>query len=193
LVEKLILKTTSGIRAKKLVDSISQEQARNDGWLADSPWIRGSVAGKTPPRSGGSGGSDQRVVREVGVGLANWPILTKVNYTEWALIMKIKLQARNLWDTIETRDVTLQEDRMALDAITSAVPQEMLASLAVKKGTADTWEAVKSLRIDSEAVRNARTQRLRAEFESNWFKEGESIDDFIMRLGSLVAVLGTLV
>jgi hypothetical protein len=81
---------------------------------------------------------------------------------------------------------------MALDAITSAVPQEMLASLAVKKGTADAWEAVKSLRIDSEAVRNARTQRLRAEFESNWFKEGESVDDFIMRLGSLVAVLGTL-
>jgi hypothetical protein len=61
-------------------------------------------------------------VREVGVGPANWPILTKVNYTEWALIMKIKLQAKNLWDAIETGDVTLHENRMALDAITSAVP-----------------------------------------------------------------------
>jgi hypothetical protein len=70
----------------------------------------GSVAGKTPPGSGGSGGSggsSQRVVREVGVRPANWPILTKVNYTEWALIMKIKLQARNLWDTIEIGDVML--------------------------------------------------------------------------------------
>jgi hypothetical protein len=61
-------------------------------------------------------------VREVGVGPANWPILTKVNYTEWALIMKIKLQAKNLWDAIETGDVTLHENRMALDAITNAVP-----------------------------------------------------------------------
>jgi hypothetical protein len=131
-------------------------------------------------------------VREIGVGLANWPLLTKTNYTEWALIMKIKLQARNLWEAIEPEDVTLQEDRMALDAITSAVPQEMLASLAVKVTAAEAWEAVRSLRIDSEAVRNVRAQRLRTEFESIRFKESESVDDFTMRLGSLVAALGTL-
>jgi hypothetical protein len=68
----------------------------------------------------------------------------------------------------------------------------MLASLAVKKSAAEAWKAVKSLWIGSEAVRNARTQRLRAEFESIQFKEGESVDDFTMCLGSLVAVLGTL-
>jgi hypothetical protein len=33
---------------------------------------------------------------------------------------------------------------------------------------------------------------LRTEFESIRFKEGETIDDFTMRLGSLVAELGTL-
>jgi hypothetical protein len=155
----------------------------------------GSVAGKTPPGSGGNNGSDgsgQRVVREIGVGPANWPLLTKTNYTEWALIMKIKLQARNLWEAIEPGDVTLQEDRMALDAITSAVPQEMLASLVVKATAVEAWEAVRSLRIGSEAVRNARAQRLRTEFESIRFKEGETIDNFTMRLGSLVAELNTL-
>jgi hypothetical protein len=54
----------------------------------------GSAASKTSlgsDGSGGSGGFGQRVVRKVGVGLANWSILTKVNYTEWTLIMKIKL------------------------------------------------------------------------------------------------------
>jgi hypothetical protein len=59
----------------------------------------GSVAGTPPPRLGGSGdsgGSGRRVVKEVGVGPANWPLLTNVNYTAWALIMKIKLQVRNL-------------------------------------------------------------------------------------------------
>jgi hypothetical protein len=75
-------------------------------------------------------------MREIGVGPANWPLLTKTNYTEWALIMKIKLQARNLWEAIKPRNVTLQEDRMALDAITSA----------------EAWEAVRSLWIGSEAV-----------------------------------------
>jgi hypothetical protein len=154
-----------------------------------------SAAGKTPPGSGGnngSGGSGQRVVREIGVGPANWLLLTKTNYTEWALIMKIKLQARNLWEAIEPGDVMLQEDRMALGAITSAVSQEMLASLAVKATAAEAWEAVRSLRIGSEAVRNARAQRLRTEFESIHFKEGEIVDDFTMRLDSLVAELDTL-
>jgi hypothetical protein len=106
--------------------------------------------------------------------------------------MKIKLQARNLWEAIEPRDVTLQEDRMALDAITSAVPQEMLASLAVKVTAAEVWEAVRSLRIGSEAVRNARVQRLRTEIESIRFKRGETVGDFTMRLISLVFELSTL-
>jgi hypothetical protein len=106
--------------------------------------------------------------------------------------MKIKLQARNLWEAIKPEDVTLQEDRMTLEATTSAVPQEMLASLAVKATAAEAWEAVRSLQIGSEAIRNARAQRLRMEFESISFKEGETIDDFIIRLGSLIAELGTL-
>jgi hypothetical protein len=155
----------------------------------------GSAVGKTPPGSGennGSDGSGQRVVREISVGPANWPLLTKMNYTECALIMKIKLQERNLWEAIEPGDVTLQEDRMALDAITSTVPQEMLASLAVKATAVEAWEVVMSLRIGNEAVQNVRAQRLRTEFESICFKEGETVDDFTMRLGSLVAKLGTL-
>jgi hypothetical protein len=115
-----------------------------------------------------------------------------MNYTEWVLIMKIKLQVRNLWEAIELGDVTLQEDWMALDAITSAVPQEMLASRAVKATVVEAWEAVRSLWIGSGAVRNARAQRLRTEFESIRFKEGETVDDFTTRLGSLVAELGTL-
>ncbi len=81
---------------------------------------------------------------------------------------------------------------MAFDAVTSAVPQEMLASLTVKASAAEAWEAVMSLRIGSEAVRNARAQWLRMEFESIRCKEGETVDDFTMRLSSLVAELGTL-
>jgi hypothetical protein len=155
----------------------------------------GSATGKTSLGLGGnngSGGSGQRVVREIGVRPANWPLLTKTNYTEWTLIMKIKLQVRNLWEAIEPGDVTLQEDQMTLDAITSAVPQEMLASLAVKATATEAWEAARSLRIGSEAVRNVRAQLLRTEFESICFKKGETVDDFTMRLGSLIAKLGTL-
>jgi hypothetical protein len=53
-------------------------------------------------------------------------------------------------------------------------------------------EVIKSLKISSEAIWNVRTQRLWAEIESIRFKEGESVDDFTMCLGSLVTTLGTL-
>jgi hypothetical protein len=112
-----------------------------------------------------------------------------MNYIEWTLIIKIKLQARNLSEAIEPGDVMLQEDQMVLDTITNAVPQEMLALLAVKKIVVEAWEAVRSLQIGSEAIWNARTQRLRSEFESIQFKERESVDDFTMRLDSLVTML----
>jgi hypothetical protein len=112
-----------------------------------------------------------------------------MNYIEWTLNIKIKLQARNLSEAIEPGDVMLQEDQMVLDTITNAVPQEMLALLAVKKIVVEAWEAVRSLQIGSEAIWNARTQRLRSEFESIQFKERESVDDFTMRLDSLVTML----
>ncbi|KAB8116077.1 hypothetical protein EE612_057033 [Oryza sativa] len=77
-------------------------------------------------RASGSGGGDRglvihRVVKDGG-GPVNYPLLTKTNCNDWALLMKIKLQARNLWSAIEPDgvEVAFHEDRMALDAICSA-------------------------------------------------------------------------
>jgi len=43
----------------------------------------------------------ERVIRETGSS-GNWSQLTKTNYNEWALLMKLKLQARHLWDVVDT-------------------------------------------------------------------------------------------
>jgi hypothetical protein len=42
---------------------------------------------------------------------------------------------------------------MALNAVTSVVLQEMLASLAVKKTAAEAWEAVRSYRLTARLSR----------------------------------------
>jgi hypothetical protein len=105
-----------------------------------------------PGKGAGAGGSGEtvRVVREI-VGVApNWPKLTKTNYTQWALVMKVKMQARNLWEAIEPSGVSFQEDCMALDAITSAVPPEMVAALAAKDSALEAWNAVKARRVGSD-------------------------------------------
>jgi hypothetical protein len=53
----------------------------------------------------------QWVVREVGGGTA-FPVLTKSNYTEWTILMKVKLKAWGLWVTVEKGEADPQEDMM---------------------------------------------------------------------------------
>ena len=49
--------------------------------------------------SAGDGIVIQRVIREVSG--SSYPVLTKTNYSDWALLMKVKLKARSLWNIVE--------------------------------------------------------------------------------------------
>lgn len=59
--------------------------------------------------------------------------------------MKIKMKARNLWDADEHNGASDQEEMMALDAITTVVPMEMVAQLPVMETTKEAWKAMQSL------------------------------------------------
>jgi hypothetical protein len=74
----------------------------------------------------------QRVIYEVGGG-SSYPALTKSNYTDWALLMKVKLKVRALWSVIENGGVDQQEEMMVLDALCRAVPPEMVPTIAKKE------------------------------------------------------------
>jgi len=64
----------------------------------------------------------QRAVREVGG--ANWSVLTRINYGEWSVTMKVKLRARRLWKAVDQGTEDEEEDCSALEAILAAVPPE---------------------------------------------------------------------
>ena len=96
----------------------------------------------------------ERIIRE-GSGSTNWPQLTKTSYNEWSLRMKLKMQARHLWDAVEDDDVDYDDDRNALDAICSGVPTEMVPILVEKESAKAAWEAIKNFRIGDERVRKA--------------------------------------
>jgi hypothetical protein len=149
---------------------------------------------KKPGKGDGAGGSGEtvRVVREIVGAAPNWPKLTKTNYTQWLLVMKVKMQARNLWEAIEPGGVSFREDRMALDAITSVVPPEMVAALAAKETMLEVWNAVKARRVGGDQVQKTEAQRLLREFENIKFTAGKSVDDFTIRLQNLVAELETV-
>jgi hypothetical protein len=73
-----------------------------------------------------------RVIRDVGDG-SSYSALTKTNYSNWALLMKVKLKALTLWSIIENSSADQQEEMMALDALCSAVPLEMVSTIAKKE------------------------------------------------------------
>jgi hypothetical protein len=83
----------------------------------------------------------QRIVHEVGVG-TTFPVLTKTNYTDWAMLMRINLKARGLWVTVNKGGADPQEDMMALDALVSTVSPKMVATVADKKTAKEAWDAI---------------------------------------------------
>ena len=106
--------------------------------------------------------------------------------------MKLKLQARHLWDVVDTGDSEYHDDRTALEAICSAVPTEMVSMLAVKDSAKDAWEAIKTLRIGDARRCKATAQNLRTEYEMIALRDGELIEDFTHRLNGIVQRLEVL-
>lgn len=49
-----------------------------------------------------------------GSSSSNWPQLTRTNYHEWSLCMKLKMEAQHLRDVVEFDDVEYDDDRSAL-------------------------------------------------------------------------------
>ena len=148
---------------------------------------QGTKMSGTPQKPGVAA---ERVVPNTGA--VELPLLTKTNYHEWSLVMQVSLEALKLWDAVEAISAERAKDRRVLAAILCAVPPEMKAGLAVKKSAKEAWEAVKMMRVGDDRVKSANVQRLLKKFENVTFHDGESVDDFAMRINRLVASLREL-
>lgn len=102
----------------------------------------------------GNGAVIQRVIHEVSGG-SSYSALTKTNYSDWALLMKVKLKARALWSVIEKGGADEQEEMLALDALYSAVPVEMVASIAKMETAKEAWDAIATMRIGNDRVKKS--------------------------------------
>ncbi|XP_066378831.1 uncharacterized protein [Miscanthus floridulus] len=118
--------------------------------------------------------------------------MMKTNYHEWSLCMKLKMQARHLWDAVEYDDVEFDDDRNALDAICSAVLAEMVPALATKPTAKEAWEAIKTLHIGDDRVWKATAQNLQVEYEAIILRDDELIEDFALCLTRIVQRLAML-
>jgi hypothetical protein len=120
----------------------------------------------------------QRVVKEVG-GAGTFPILTKTNYADWSLVMKVKPEARGLWEAVEFGSDDRQEDRITLEAILLGLPLDMQGPISTQESASEAWEAIRrSLQQDSEPLHldESRTQALLGSTDDTERLEGRYLD-----------------
>ncbi|WVZ53904.1 hypothetical protein U9M48_004791 [Paspalum notatum var. saurae] len=164
-----------------------------------SPPPRRRVCQSPGPRHGRRRGDAvviERIVKEsTGGGGVQYPTLSRTNYAEWALLMKVNLEAAGLWHAVEPEDgdvIEYREDRLALAAILRSMPSDMLASLGRKRTARSAWNAVKTVRVGVQRVHEANARQLMKEFGNITFKEGEFVDDFSVRIVGLANNIRTL-
>jgi hypothetical protein len=150
-----------------------------------------SRRGRSMIRGGGEIIVCERVVRE-GSSSAQYPTLTRTNYAEWAMVMRVQLQAQHLWDVIEYGADDNGDDRAALAALLRAVPSELVRTLAAKDCAKTAWETIKTMRLGTERIREAKAQTRHREWEELRFKPGESIEDFAICLTAIASDLELL-
>ncbi|XP_074336191.1 uncharacterized protein LOC141673354 [Apium graveolens] len=123
------------------------------------------------------------------IGLS-YPMLTRSNYTAWALKMKVFIQAQGVWIALEPNDpkgaVEEKIDKVAMAMIYQGIPEETLLSLVEKKTTKKVWEMIKTLNQGADRVKQAQIQTLKYEFEMLSMKESDHIDDFHMKLNGII-------
>ncbi|XP_066344397.1 uncharacterized protein [Miscanthus floridulus] len=54
----------------------------------------------------------------------SWPTLTRTNYGEWSVTMKVKLRARQLWNAVDKGTDNEEVGMSTLEAILAAIPVE---------------------------------------------------------------------
>lgn len=112
-----------------------------------------------------------------------YPMLSKTNYTAWAMKMKVFMQAHGVWEAVEPSDPKAvaeeRTDKVALAMIYPSIPEEYLHSLAEKKKAKDAWEAIKAMCQGASRAKAVKIQTLKSEFEFLSMKDTELLEDFL--------------
>jgi hypothetical protein len=175
-------------------------------WTPESRRSRSRPLSRSPPRWAERRGRSERRTSEIIVErvvervaservapAGNFLVLTKTNYSDWAALMRVMLQARGLWDAVIVGTTDYTEDRLTLEVIAKAVPSELMGSIASKPSAKAAWESLVLRNVSVDRVRKAKASTLKRKFDSLMFEAGESIDDFgthLSRITNQLAVLG---
>lgn len=122
---------------------------------------------------------------ERGPSSISCPMLNTMNYTVWAMRMKLLLKVHKVWEVVENESDAVDKNDMATALLFQSVPEALILQVGELESAKKVWDAIKARHIGAEKVREARLQTLMAEFERLKMKENESIDEFVGKLSEI--------
>lgn len=97
------------------------------------------------------------------------------------------MHTKGVWAEVEGKElIDEHKDQMAHTAIFQAVPNAIMLVLVKKEKTKEAWNTLKEMHVGADRVKEARVQTLKREFEVMYMKETKSINDFAMKLTTIV-------
>lgn len=120
------------------------------------------------------------------------PMLTKDNYTVWAIRMKVALKVNKVWEAIEIEDEASEKNSMAIALLFQSIPESLILQVGELDSAKAVWEAIKTRHVGAERVKEARLQTLMAEFDRLKMKESDTIDSFVGKLSEISSKTSSL-
>ncbi|KAJ4820349.1 polyprotein [Rhynchospora pubera] len=118
------------------------------------------------------------------------PVFKGENYNFWSIKMSTLFKSYGLWDIVEkgagTTADDLKKDARALFFIQSAVHESIFTKISAATTAKDAWTILKTAFQGSSKVIAIKLQGLRRDFETLSMKQGESVQQFLTRVSSIV-------
>ncbi|KAJ0493121.1 putative RNA-directed DNA polymerase [Helianthus annuus] len=135
-------------------------------------------------------------VKEAGSMSFQVLVLTPTNYPVWAVKVKAIMDANGVWETVEPRALGAEPDKkkakQALAFLFQAIPEEIVLQMASYTDPKQVWDGLKTRYLGVDRVRAARLATLRRELETTRMKEGEAVDDFVVKLNGMASKVRSL-
>jgi hypothetical protein len=81
---------------------------------------------------------------------------------------------------------------IALDTLCGTVPPEMVSSIAKKEMAKEAGDAIATMKVGDDRMKKATAQQPRRKFDLVTFDDGETVEDYALRLSGMAAHLATL-
>ncbi|XP_076912938.1 uncharacterized protein LOC143571386 [Bidens hawaiensis] len=123
------------------------------------------------------------------------PMLTKNNYTTWALRIKALFRSHDLWDVVEPRSVAAvyeKKNNATIAYLFQSIPEEQIQQVGQYETAWEIWNAIKTRYVGEERVKETRRHTLITECETMRMKDTDTIDDFSGRLSGIASKFASL-